>query len=871
MNILNRLTVKHLKMNKRRTIVTIIGVILSCALMMGVGLLFSSVYDNILHSTMKYNGSHHAIIRNVKGDQYHLLDQNVNVKQVLYEQILSYASVETDVEVLPYVILKNANDAYYKQMTLERGRYPVTDTEILLPSYYNHLLDTPYRLNDTITIQLGERRIDNQVIMDEQPVDNEKGTESFRKTETKTYQVVGFYENNNLLKYDSPGYSFYTKTGVTKQDHISAYLTFHSNQKIISKTEKIARELKKETFRDDDGSTYYADLEYNTSLLNVLGQGRHGNYNSMMVQVIVIMLTLVSIACIIVIYNSFNISVMERKKQFGLFSSIGATAKQLRYTVFYEALLISVIAIPIGILSRYIGIDIVIRIINHLAGNMMDLQLRLVVIPIFVLIPIIFMVIVIFVSAYLPAARASKVTPIAAIRQNDDIKLKGKKVKTNRLVHKFFGIEGDIALKNIKRNKKKYRITVVSLFISIVLFISFSGILNYGLYGSDTVAPVTKYDAVVNLHDRSTKSLIDVSDTIRRDPSVKQSSMYFTQYSETQKLTNGQYHQQYRKVFAKAIESNTEYPYDSVTLVKMKETDYQAYQKAIGLTEERPIIINTTTTTYFDQEQNRKTYKGPVLDLANLSSWTIYYDTTREDDLKGITLENFYETDQVPFGLEVNTTEGNIVVVLPERIYNEYMDLSQQLQTNGGYHIGQVAVVYVSLNDTKKFDQTMEKLKDANRLSSLNYYNVVEEQKMVRNMILVIKILLYGFIALVTLIGVTSVFNTISTSLALRKKEFAMLRSVGLTPMGFKKILWFESLFFVGKAFIYSLPVSLVVLYLVHNAMGSTMSIPHLLIPWGAVMVAILFAFGIVLLTTIYSTRKMRHENILEAIREENI
>lgn len=870
MNILNKLTIKHLKMNKRRTIVTIIGVILSCALMMGVGLLFSSVYDNILRSTMKYSGSHHAIIYNVEGDQYHLLDQNVNVKQVLYEQIMSYAKPEIEAEVLPYVIVKNANDAYYKQMTLESGRYPITDSEILLPSYYNHLLETPYRLNDMITIQLGERRINDQVIMDEQPINNDQGTETFKKTETKTYRIVGFYENNILLRYDSPGYSFYTKTGVTKQDHITAFLTYKSNQKIIAKTEKIASELKKEKISADDGSTYYDDLDYNSDLLSVLGQGRYGNYNSMVIQIVVIMLSLVSIACIIVIYNSFNISVMERKKQFGLFSSIGATAKQLRYTVFYEAIIISIIGIPIGIISGYIGIDIVIHIINHLTADMIDPNLRLVVVPTFAIIPIVFMLIVIFVSAYLPAKRASRVTPIAAIRQNDDIKLKGKKVKTNCIVHKLFGIEGDIALKNIKRNKKKYRITVVSLFISIVLFISFSGILKYGLYGSDTVSPMTRYDAVINLHDISTKNLIDVSDTIRNNPSVKNSAMYFMQLSETKKLTNEQYHHQYRETFMETIENSSEDPYDFVTLVKMKKTDYEAYQKAIGLNEDRPIIINTTTTTYFDQEQNRKTYRGPVLDLTKLSSWTMYYDVSHIEDPKGITLENFYETDKVPFGLEVNTTDGNIVIVLPEDIYDKYIKLEQQSQTSD-YRSIQIAAVYVSLTDSKKFDQDLEKLKDSNRVTSLNYYNVIEEQKMVRNMVLVVKILLYGFIALVTLIGVTSVFNTISTSLALRKKEFAMLRSVGLTPTGFKKILWFESLFFVGKALLYSLPVSLVVLYFVHNAMGGAMSIPHLLIPWGAVTVAILFAFGIVLLTTIYSTRKMRHENILEAIREENI
>ena len=95
------------------------------------------------------------------------------------------------------------------------------------------------------------------------------------------------------------------------------------------------------------------------------------------------------------------------------------------------------------------------------------------------------MIIVIIISAYLPALAASKISPIKAIRLNDDIKIKSKKLKTPYLVNKLFGVYGDFAYKSMKRNKKKYRITIISLFISVVLFIMFSSYIYYIIGGAN--------------------------------------------------------------------------------------------------------------------------------------------------------------------------------------------------------------------------------------------------------------------------------------------------------------------------------------------------------------------------------------------------
>ena len=283
------------------------------------------------------------------------------------------------------------------------------------------------------------------------------------------YKIVGIVERHYSESYEAAGYSVFTlNQNLEENDLVNVYVTFDKVKNIYKKTNDLAKMLGLESIPTEDG-VKYSNINYNTSLLGLYGESEYDNIISAMSKIIIIMLSLISIGCIIVIYNSFAISVMERKKQFGLFSSIGATKRQLRKTVFYEAFLIGLIGIPLGIISGFVGIGIVIQIINYLLPEIFTIKLTLSFYPLFIIIPFIFMVIVIFFSAFIPARSASKISPIKAIRLNDDIKMKPKKIRSPKIINKLFGIEGEVAYKNIKRNKKKYRITVISLFISIVL------------------------------------------------------------------------------------------------------------------------------------------------------------------------------------------------------------------------------------------------------------------------------------------------------------------------------------------------------------------------------------------------------------------
>ena len=317
-----------------------------------------------------------------------------------------------------------------------------------------------------------------------------------------------------------------------------------------------------------------------------------------------------------VIYNSFAISVIERKNNLVLFSSIGATKYQLRKMVFYEAFIVGIIGIPLGLLSGFFGIWVVLQITNNLLSDVFMMDLELAVYPLFVIIPIIFMIVVIIFSAFLPARRASKITPIEAIRLNDDIKIKGKKVKTSKLTRKVFGIEGEISLKNMKRNKRKYRITIISLFISIVLFIPFSSLLTYVTIGTTRFFNDVDFDIYVEVNDPD-KTLLNktINDIINTSEVDK-----YTIFRGKDYMTNGISDKDYHKDYQPILDNNNQNNIGKgevidelkpVMIITMDNKNYKAYLKELGLKEERPIFINSFAAVDY-RNGSRKVYQGKL-------------------------------------------------------------------------------------------------------------------------------------------------------------------------------------------------------------------------------------------------------------------
>lgn len=848
MSILNDLTIKNLKLNKKRTIVTIVGIILSTALMVGIGLLFSSFQDYMIRETISYNGKYEAEYGDVSLDKLNSIDKKDF--SYFYQKPIGFSKFDSANEYKPYIYISSVDKEYFNELHLISGRFAENDSELVISNHINTNGGASYKIGDIITLKYGERVIEGVNTLANNEYYEE---ETLNIVGEKTYTIVGIVERSNFEDYSASGYSTFTLDMNDKDGTANVFVMFNNKKKIIKQSEDLAKKL-----------GYNNAISYNSTLLALYGESTYGNIMKSMITMIVIMLSLVSIGCIVVIYNSFAISVMERKKEFGLLSSIGATKKQLSYTVFFEALIEGIIGIILGICGAYIGIGTVILIINNLIGDILVLKLNLVTNIVFIIIPVIFMILVIFISALVPSRRAAKVSPIEAIRQNDDIKVNKKKIKTGKLVNKLFGIEGEIALKNIKRNKKKYRVTIVSLFISIVLFISFSSYMNYTIDTASSVMGEVPYDYQISYFgdDNDIDALDKISEIIKSND-VKEYVSYSA--SNLSIIGNYTYSDEYLDFYKSAygddgIKALTNLKYQYISIYILDDISYNKYKELIGLDKDSVILLNKFKGVSYGNNK-RVNYDIPVINNGDINIKICNFDDNDEDvdttKYCNKKIDNIFITNKSFDLIEEFSYMSDFKLIVNKKLYDNISD--------SGTHYTQYNIISDNTDNIDKLTKELDKY------DNVNYTNVKESMKQANNMILVVKILMYGFIGLITLIGVTSVFNTISTSMALRKREFAVLRSIGLTRKGFNKILFFESLFFGLKSLIYAIPVSLGVTIIIHYALADMMSINSIVIPWKAIIISIVSVFVIVLLTMMYSTSKIKKHNIIEQIREENI
>lgn len=841
MKVLNRLTIKHLLMNKKRTIVTIIGITLSMALMLGCGLLASSFIEEMKAEEIFSNGGHHMEFDTLSLHDAKTIQANINVERSYFTTSFGFAEFSDSTNVSkPYYFISSANQDMLETFQLVDGRLPLNDQEIIISEHIGYNGGKEYHLGDILDLNIGPRVIEGEEFYRNEAFFPEV-SESINVKMHKTYKVVGIIRRPYTENYSAGGYSIFTKaTEVSAEYPNHLYVQFYKPKDSF----EIGAEIIKDLSLDDH------DIQYNSGLLYYYGTTRYRNINQSILRILSIALTLLSVGCIIVIYNSFAISTMERKKQFGLYSSIGATRKQILHTVFFEAFIVGTIGIILGILGSFLGIYIVLQILNYLLQDIWTYEFSLVINWLYILVPIGFMILVVFFSALIPARRSSRITPIVAIRENDDIKMPKRKLKTPKFITKFFGIEGELALKNMKRNKKKYRITILSLFISIVLFISFSAYLTYGISSMDSI-DYFDYDISIGTMSSDVSSLKEV----QKDSRVRENYLYFSTSYQLQ-IPFDSYTKEYSDYRRNYNEIGSVIDQNNFNLIVLEDEAFQDYANRIHASFDDIILFNEGQFVVYGDD-NRISYHQQLIQnndtyfqLCTLSEvcfdkpFSVVYTNEYLPTFRHIGYQN------VLTGFISMSRYQSLVDVLLDYDYTPYYTL--QLNAND----------YESL-----YHELQDKFKNNNSYVG----SPKQELKEQKNQILAIKLLLYGFISLVTLIGITSVFNTIHTSINLRRKEFAMLRSMGLAPTGFNKMILFESLFFGLKSLFYGLPVSAIIILFIHNSMSAFSKGEGILIPWGAVMFAIGGVFFVVLVAMGYSVNKIRKENILDCIRDENI
>lgn len=849
MKILNNITLKYLKLNKKRTLVTIIGIILSGAMLSAVTTLGVS-FQNFMINAEKKNGDYEAVLRNV---QYSNLKYIENNNQISDSFIISNSNIymaENPYSNEEYLRIDQYDEESISKLGEEliNGSFPKNSDEIALSYTFFDDKENEPKIGDTITWNVG--------YFEDAP-DNEYGIK-FIQTGTKTYKITGKIKRPSFETYDeylTAGITIMDKSTLSDKTLVNVGITTKNPKNVYKITEELANYVGTDS------------IKYNRTLLAYEGVSDDLGFSAMLNSVSTILIIIIMTGSIMVIYNSFAISVSERKKQIGMLASVGATKKQIRKSVIFEAFVLGIIGIPLGILCGILGIGITLRIVNNLLSSIISnytWNLELVLSWKAMGFSAVLMAVTIFISAIIPAIKASRITPIEAIRQSQDIKVKSKKLRTPKFINKLFGIEGTIALKNLKRAKKRYRTTVISLVVSVALYISVSGFTQYMFTGFDTVYSTKDYDYSVSMS--SNKNLINEENTvinqIEKMDGVKKSS-YISSFGEYTIFGKNELENNIIDVMENMGDSSKTDDgnyYVTAAIVKVEGEEYNNYLEKIGLKEIKDgeaVLINKANLimSYNVETDIVKSKTGDDIKVMQM----------REDGSEEISnLKIAKLTDKTPMGLEiVDNGYINLIIIVNDKTYNEL--LNKQV----GY--SQTKRVYLkTTDDTKSIDNQLKEIRENNANVSINCVNCKEAMEQNRNINIIINIFLYGFVALISAIGISNIFNTISTNVTLRRREFANLKSIGMTDKQFNRMLNLECIFYGTKALIFGLPLGIALCYAINTAFKSGVGFMFK-IPWTSVLISCIAVYIVVFITMLYSSSKIKKEKIIETLRDDNI
>ncbi len=862
MSILNKLTIKNLKLNKKRTIVTIIGIILSVALICAVASMVSSFRESLIRFEINRDGNFHYEFSNIDNDTLREIKNNRNFDKVYISKNIGYLKLNNSKnEDKPYAYLIAMDDIAMSNVSLNliEGIFPTNDKEIVIPRHLKTNGRVDYKVGETITLDYGDRVSDEYILNQNNPFN--KYDETFKIKGTKTFKIVGIIERPSTIieNYLAPGYTFMTYLNENNYSgEYNVYLRY-TKEALKNRYEVTARLLNVDPIKYKKYMTNLSSLkeseidevkekivkmphnmnEYLISLETMSLKDSTMRVLYMLSAIVIIIIIVSSVFCI---KNSFDISITEKTKQYGMFRSIGATSKQIKKNVLYEAFILGIIGIPLGILSGLFASYVLIKICNYYLYNVLN-ETRLIFSTnlIAILISVILGCVTIYFSALKSARRASKLSPMVAIRNSEDIKIKSKKLKSPRYIKSLFGIGGVISYKNLKRNKKKYRTTVISIVVSVSVFIGLYYFMNmaFNILYLEVGASDVNIQLLIGDNSKDKENNLNKIEQIFNLDNIERISFQKRLLGEIIDKTL------YTKKFNKLVGTNG----TKILIYAIGDSEYRTYVKSLGLNysdvKNTGILINNS---FAYDEDSKKDIEISVLNIKKNDKVDIKINNiTHQIKISEVTKER-------PFGFS-NTYNSGLIIVS-----DEYL---KELDNNFNY-----GWILIRSNNADLLQSNIEKI-----LGDIDYNldNIDKNYRIVKGVYTLMAIFLYGFITVITLIGITNIFNTITTNINLRRGEFAILKSVGMTSYEFNRLINLETVFYSLKSLLIGIPLGVGISYLIYIAFSEGSREFQYEFPFGGVFISILAVFILVFIIMNYSIKKVNKQNIIESIRNENI
>ena len=936
MNLMKKLTLKNLKLNRKRTIVTIVGIILATALLSALVTLVSSFQYSMIEYQKQKDGDFHVKFSGVKMSELSEFKNNRNIESTFETMGMGFAKLNgCKNEDKPYAYVMATDEAGFEKgcFNMIEGRMAKNEDEIVIPRHLKTNGRIDMKVGDEITLDIGKRYDSNTESVISENCAYEHEAETLTDTVTKRYKVVGIMERPGygMEDYSAAGYTFvtysdelaaidngtkseaseadttltvysrYTKKALRNKDAVTADI-IGVDEKLFEKANNSSVEMSAEEsdrFHKEMENAKY-DIYMNGYLISYeCVFPIDGSFKALfkVAAVVALIIILTSVYCI---KNSFNISITEKIRQYGMLASVGATRRQIKSSVKTEAAMLGVVGIPVGTMSGILASFILVKVVNALSAGWLNFALSFHTSLPALILAVILSIATIYFSATGSARRAAKVTPLEAIRNTKEIKIKSAKLKTPAIIGRIWGIGGVISYKNIKRNNKKYRTTVTSIVICSVTFIVISYFMSMAFSVVGMSYASADYNIGINMSYEKDIH-IDIEKLSKLVSGIEGVDDYLVGAGYDFDVRKPKYTKEYGE-YCRQVYDNSEDVSQMFLITVLDDKSYDKYASDAGIKNAAAGAILVNKGTFDVYNENSLKYVKKEMELYKYKAgdtiecgYNVYDDASSDDnaaegDTESSTGDNSGYVDEETINNGVRKTVDVTIAGVTDRVpigYKSYSYATLLFMNQKGFEslwadgksneLKQRYVsysAYVVAENADEYQDTFEKETEGNpEYSQISFYvsNLDKQMRDGKSLFTLLGVFAYGLIVVIALIGITNIINTLSTGMELRSREFATLRSIGMTDKQFAGMVRLESVFISVKALVIGVPLGILISYLlcvIMNRMdGAIIYVP----PYKAIILCIVVVIMLIYAIMKLSMTKLRHNNIIETIKNENL
>lgn len=858
MKIINKLTWRHLWVNRRRTVITLFGIIISVAMVTAVFTSVGSLMRSLSDITAAYDGAWHAQYMNLQDKDVQTLSKQKNVKTIgLLADIgqMDCNTKEDSGRNETSIIAGNQNLFAINKMKPAAGRLPNNTRELMVTKSYLQRNKLNWKVGDTVTVQTASYPTGAQ---------EAEATGGEPIVENRTFTVCGILEVQNQLTGMNSAFCGMDDTvagGYTAQVQFS-----HLGSNTPKDIKAAAKAVYGKAVNNEWSDLYTIHTDY----LMYNGVQMSDEVTQALYGFVAIILLIIILASVFMIYDSFAVSYQQRARYLGMLASVGATRTQKRGSVYFEGFILGCIGIPIGILCGIGGIAVTLRALSDsfmktvMVATGDSIRLRAVVDWKIIVFSVLISALTIFISAWIPAHRASKITPIEALRQTNTVKVKkAKKLKTSRLRQKLFGFEDVLAVKNYKRNAKRSRTVVFALAVSVILFLTTTNFTSMLTTMVDSEYDGMQFDVYESVNSSDGPLSVDLVEKLNKEVSRMPGIESIRICADNQMLVDGLD----KQLTAEAKKANMA---RYVNVLGVDNDTFAALAKEAGIDpsvcqdDKIPtgILINRVQVPTVEKQSLVLNPLQGSLAGQTLTGSMEGYDSEGNE---------LYAKYTAKVAAQMNKEASNLgsfmrpTLVVPMHSYLVHFP-SVLAERN----IVSYARYYITAQDHDRvYTEVSDLLNDTEGISH-NGYDATAQAETMRALRIVVMTFGYGFITLITLISVMNIINTVSSGMEERRREFAMIKSVGMTPRSFKKSIYLENIRYGVMALVWGLPVSLGLDFLMYKILGGSFDYGYTF-RWYYYLAAALAVFAVIGVALLYALDKIKKDNIIETLKRDDI